>query len=360
MPLSKLNKNYFLSALILITAIIFGLFIIYKPISLSDIIDSKIIFENYNPNYKKIDTDNDGLSDDEERLIGTNPEIADTDGDKFLDGEEIASGHNPLVAAPADDLKYNPLPGMNLINTNYTQELTKTFSLVARSFLNNKQNLMNNNKENSDALKSSVEHFLANLGGGQNSSHNQESLDDQNFDATETRKYLANLSFSENEKYINQKLEEMEKEIENLVNISIKKNELKIINNPSKTEIENYKSLLKSLMMQGVLLELKIYRLIKYDQQTFLEQQKELDNELNNYLSQFKKLEAPVQFLDFHRTIFSYILKKKILGTIVINNLITDPLKTLLALNLAQKSDEAIKIYLQNQSQNVRQIFNQR
>jgi len=49
-----------------------------------------------------LDSDNDGLSDDDERYIyGTNPYNADTDGDGRSDGEEVLSGTNPLIADSA-------------------------------------------------------------------------------------------------------------------------------------------------------------------------------------------------------------------------------------------------------------------
>ncbi len=47
-----------------------------------------------NPNL--IDTDNDGLSDYEEvRIYKTNPLVADTDGDGYPDGTEVRGGYNP-------------------------------------------------------------------------------------------------------------------------------------------------------------------------------------------------------------------------------------------------------------------------
>lgn len=42
------------------------------------------------------DSDLDGLSDDAERIMGTNPLIADTDEDGILDGTEVRQGLNPL------------------------------------------------------------------------------------------------------------------------------------------------------------------------------------------------------------------------------------------------------------------------
>jgi hypothetical protein len=42
------------------------------------------------------DDDDDGLSDAEEALLGTNPQLADSDGDGFDDGLEVAAGTDPL------------------------------------------------------------------------------------------------------------------------------------------------------------------------------------------------------------------------------------------------------------------------
>ncbi len=49
-----------------------------------------------------IDTDNDGLSDNEENLYGTDPKNPDTDGDGYSDGVEVKSGYSPIKAAPED------------------------------------------------------------------------------------------------------------------------------------------------------------------------------------------------------------------------------------------------------------------
>ena len=53
-------------------------------------------------NEEDLDDDNDGVNDDEEIIIGTNPLIADTDNDGISDGEEIEAGTDPLVFDEVD------------------------------------------------------------------------------------------------------------------------------------------------------------------------------------------------------------------------------------------------------------------
>lgn len=45
-----------------------------------------------------IDSDNDGLTDEQEAIYHTNPNDVDTDSDWYTDGEEIKNGFSPLVA----------------------------------------------------------------------------------------------------------------------------------------------------------------------------------------------------------------------------------------------------------------------
>lgn len=61
--------------------------------------------ENSNSN-KNIfnDSDQDGLSDSEEKVYGTDPFNSDTDGDGYSDGTEVKSGYNPLKPAPGDKI----------------------------------------------------------------------------------------------------------------------------------------------------------------------------------------------------------------------------------------------------------------
>jgi hypothetical protein len=60
--------------------------------------------ENQNLNPIFLDSDQDGLTDQEEKSLGTDPQKADTDGDGYSDGAEIKSGYNPLKPSPGDQL----------------------------------------------------------------------------------------------------------------------------------------------------------------------------------------------------------------------------------------------------------------
>ncbi|MCD6149389.1 hypothetical protein J7J13_01210 [bacterium] len=51
-----------------------------------------------------LDSDQDGLSDKEEKMRGTDPENKDTDGDGYSDGTEVSSGYDPLKPAPGDKI----------------------------------------------------------------------------------------------------------------------------------------------------------------------------------------------------------------------------------------------------------------
>lgn len=60
--------------------------------------------QSQNSNSLFLDSDQDGLTDQEEKAIGTDPFNADTDGDGYSDGKEVESGYNPLKPAPGDKL----------------------------------------------------------------------------------------------------------------------------------------------------------------------------------------------------------------------------------------------------------------
>ena len=52
------------------------------------------------------DSDQDGLSNTEEKLYGTDPLNRDSDGDGYSDGIEVESGYDPLKKAPGDKIMH--------------------------------------------------------------------------------------------------------------------------------------------------------------------------------------------------------------------------------------------------------------
>lgn len=83
------------------------------------------------------DSDQDGLSDEEEKTYGTDPQKADTDGDSYSDGAEVQSGYDPLKPSPGD--KVTPAsptastqvttdPAQKNLTHEVTQEITNLIS----------------------------------------------------------------------------------------------------------------------------------------------------------------------------------------------------------------------------------------
>jgi hypothetical protein len=75
-----------------------------------------------------IDSDQDGLSNEEERLYKTDPQKRDTDGDGYSDGVEVKSGYDPLKPAPGDKLFSVPNTGNGERTTASGENLTQDFS----------------------------------------------------------------------------------------------------------------------------------------------------------------------------------------------------------------------------------------
>lgn len=74
--------------------------------------------QNQNGKSLFLDSDQDGLTDQEERTIGTDPAKADTDGDGYSDGREVESGYDPLKPAPGDKIVAAQNSGTSQTNTN--------------------------------------------------------------------------------------------------------------------------------------------------------------------------------------------------------------------------------------------------
>jgi len=87
-----------------------------------------------------LDSDQDGLSDEEEKTLGTNPANPDTDGDSYSDGVEVSSGYDPLKPAPGDKIIPEKISTTSINKSsafsdkkNLTEELAKKASVLPSS-----------------------------------------------------------------------------------------------------------------------------------------------------------------------------------------------------------------------------------
>ncbi len=83
------------------------------------------------------DTDQDGLSNDEEKLYGTDPMNKDTDGDGYSDGIEVMSGYDPLKPAPGDKVVKEVVESASTFSQEKTNNLTEQVSGEIASLLKN-------------------------------------------------------------------------------------------------------------------------------------------------------------------------------------------------------------------------------
>lgn len=98
-----------------------------------DAISTKNIFQ---------DSDQDGLSNDEEKLYGTNPSVKDSDGDGYGDGVEVESGYDPLKPAPGDkivkeisdnDLTSNQSSAAQKTGENLTEKVSEEIANILKN-----------------------------------------------------------------------------------------------------------------------------------------------------------------------------------------------------------------------------------
>lgn len=88
--MKKVNKTNFFAAIVVSFVVFFTTLF--------------AVAQNKNNNSVFADSDQDGLTDQEEKMLGTDPQNTDTDGDGYSDGKEVSSGYNPLKPAPGDKI----------------------------------------------------------------------------------------------------------------------------------------------------------------------------------------------------------------------------------------------------------------
>ena len=123
------RKNIFL--ILLAVAIVILAFVVAE---FKNTQDQKVVYENVlstttslaYEEIKELDTDEGGLKDWEEVLLGTDSKKADTDGDGTPDGKEVSLNRNPLVKGPKDTAATN--------STSIKREDLSPTDLFARDF----------------------------------------------------------------------------------------------------------------------------------------------------------------------------------------------------------------------------------
>lgn len=105
-----------------------------------------------------LDSDQDGLSDMEEKALGTDPFNPDTDGDSYSDGAEVKAGYNPLVPAPGDRV----VPENTLSSVSAGIASTQTENNVTQEVTDKINNLVNEKSatESQEILMSDVQSLV--------------------------------------------------------------------------------------------------------------------------------------------------------------------------------------------------------
>lgn len=100
------NIKYLAIALIFIFLLIFSYPTIKEKFAKKPVVSTKkeTIIEQAQKIEASIDSDNDGLPDKAEFILGTNPYFADTDNDGHTDYDELKNGYNPFIASSGDKL----------------------------------------------------------------------------------------------------------------------------------------------------------------------------------------------------------------------------------------------------------------
>lgn len=123
-----------------------------------------------------IDQDQDGLTDQEELLYGTDPTNPDTDEDGYQDGKEINSGYDPLKPAPGDKIISDQ-------TTQSTATATTTSSIPVQTTT---ENLTETFLEKIKESKASEVELLQEISQNPNELNNKETVDQlQNISLTQ-------------------------------------------------------------------------------------------------------------------------------------------------------------------------------
>lgn len=109
-----------------------------------------------------LDSDQDGLSDEEEKIYGTDPQNSDTDGDSYSDGVEVKTGYDPLKPAPGDKIvqvenKPFSAPSPAVLGVSDENNLTQKISEKISSLVEENQSASPDSSADPSSLNVTVE-----------------------------------------------------------------------------------------------------------------------------------------------------------------------------------------------------------
>lgn len=327
--------------------------------------------ENKNTSTIFLDSDQDGLTDQEEKMIGTDPKNPDSDGDGYSDGKEVQSGYNPLKAAPGDRIfpaaKTSSQQGSQENETGTSDQITAADSefglssdlLDSNSVLNDQiLTDLSSDPDNPNLTNEMIGEFMKLTLEKGNESENF--FDNPSFSQEDFSRIIQN-SLAKTD--VSKELPEIsDSEIKTLPPVDEKNLEPEEVKEKQKQEIEKYLSSLAFIFASNAPFPVDEPANFSTSLQT------ESDNLLSAIISgdeekissyaqkgedgieRIKKVEAPYILKDLHKSALQlaiYILDFK--DSVAVNT--SDPMKSLAALSSLQTTAEAaLKLQFQLQS----------
>ncbi len=221
------------------------------------------------------DSDQDGLSDDEEKAYGTDANNKDTDGDGYTDGVEVKSGYDPLKHAPGDKIVQSSKFKVQSSNENTNEEnLTQEVSEEVANLITQKAG------ENQEIALEDLDAIIQKTTGETLTFEDLPAIDEKEINVKEQN--YSGLS--------DEKRAEKEKEdaLEYLVAVSY----ILINNSPQKiTETKDLENFTQEIITQVELFSVSMNN-TKYFS--------DLADKGESVLEQLKGLEVPEKMLDYH------------------------------------------------------------
>lgn len=329
--------------------------------------------ENKNTSTVFLDSDQDGLTDQEEKMIGTNPKNPDTDGDGYSDGKEVKSGYNPLKPAPGDQI----FPAAKTSSSKQGSQENKTGTSGQNATGDLELDLSSNLLDSGNTLNDQI---LTDLSSDPNNPNLTNEMIGEFMKLTleknnESENFLDNPSFSQEDfsqiiqnslakTDVSKELPEIsDSEIKILPPVDEKNLKPEEVKEKQKQEIEKYLSSLAFIFASNAPFPVDEPKNLSSSLQT------ESDNLLSaivsgnkekvssyaqkskNGIEQIKKVEVPYILKDVHKSALQlalYILDFK--DSVAVNT--SDPMKSLAALSSLQTTAESV-LKLQSQLQSV-------